>query len=135
MVAPLTGDQIGYTAQYYGVKISSLGEDGDEGWVAFTHDQRRAVAALHRHIRIDCDAYPVRSITAGSESQWWVVVDNCGCGPVCPHEEDEEGDRDHDDCDNYGLPPCHEQVMSWVGESCAEGTPGAVPVIKMAARY
>jgi hypothetical protein len=133
-VTPLALEQIPCSAEYYGVKVSALGEDGDEGWVAFTHDERRAIAALHRYIRDDLASGPVKEITT-DQPRWWVVVDNCGCGDTCPHEPDSEDDVWHEDCVNYGLAPCIEEELSWLGTYCDASTPGAVPVIRMEASY
>jgi hypothetical protein len=133
-VAPLPLDKVSDHAEHFGVKVAALGEDGDMGWVAFTHDRRRAIAALHRYIRVDLDSGPVREITT-EEPRWWVVVDNCGHGDTCPHTPDEHDSVWHEDCTHFGLPPCQPDELGWIGTRCDGGTPGAVPVIEMQARY
>lgn len=131
---PIPLDKIGCHVEHYGVKIAALGEDSDMGWVAFTHNRRRAIAALHRYIRVDLDSGPVREITT-EQPRWWVVVDNCGHGETCPHEADADGSTWHEDCKHHGLPPCQTDELGWIGEYCDEGTPGAVPATTMQARY
>jgi hypothetical protein len=122
---PLTLDQIDLD-EHHGVKAGSLGADHDMGIAVFTHDRRRALAAANSLLRSEWGHHTI-GVTA-SKAVWWLVVDNCGCGPVCPHEPDEAGDREHHNCATYGLPPCIEEVFSWMGLTCDEGTPGALPV-------
>ena len=130
---PLILDRIDASAEHYGVKVAAIDEDSDQ-WVAFTHDRSRAIAALHRHIRDDLKSGPVRSITVTGRPRWWQVFDACGCGDACPHEPDEEGDREHDDCERYGLPPCLEE-FTWMGCLCDETAGGALPVLVLEASY
>lgn len=135
---PLTLNQIDAEAEYYGVKFSPLGEDGDLGWAAFTDDRRRALAALHRHIRVDLGAMK-KSITISTlgKLEWWRVFDNCGCGTECRCPVDEHGDTEHE-CDHAGLPPCIEDGdggFIWLGERCEPDATGALPVICMDADY
>lgn len=125
-VTPLTLDQIGCDDERYGVKIAELGEDGEMGFVAFTHDERRALAAVNRYLRSVRDQ--PQSIDL-SKPFWWVVIDRCGCGNTCPHEEDADGFVEHG-CEHYGLAPCIKDSLSWLGLRCSEGTPGAVAVIE-----
>lgn len=113
-VQPLTPDQIS-DAEYYGVEIAVL-ESGD--FAVFTHDWRRAVAAVRREYG------PARRVTFG-KPEWWLVVDNCGCGDECRCEVDEDGDVVDPECDLPGLPPCEEEFV-WRGVRCAEGAPGAL---------
>ena len=126
--------RINPSAEHYVVKIACLGEDGDEGFVAFTHDRRRAVAALHRYIRVDLKDGPVKKITSG-KTGWWLVFDNCGCGDTCPHPEDEDGEIECNDCEHYGLPPCIEDRLPWLGETQAEAVEGSVPVMEFEVDY
>lgn len=113
---------------FHGVKVTTLGEDGDMGEVAFTHDRRRAIAAtvaLHRReyrARVD-------EVFAGNP-QWWRIVANCGCGPTCKCPLDSEGDPEHR-CKHFGLPPCLPEGLTWIGLVCAEDDPGALPVIEL----
>lgn len=123
---PLTLERIDLD-EYHGVKVGTLGEDHDEGIVAFTHDRWRALAAASGLLRSDLGRRHGVDIL-GAKAVWWRVVDNCGCGEQCPHEPDDAGDREHGDCATYGLPPCTEEVFSWMGLTCDEGTPGALPV-------
>lgn len=117
-----------YADEFYGVKVAELGEDGGAGFVAFTHDKRRALAALHRHARHH-GIGRVETIELG-EPIWWLVVDNCGCGDACSHLPEDPDDTPDCDCATYGLPPCRPQTYTWVGNDCPEGTPGALPVTR-----
>lgn len=123
---PLTLDRIDLD-EHHGVKVGTLGEDHDEGIVAFTHDRRRALAAANRLLRSEFGKRHGIDVIA-AQATWWRVVDNCGCGPECPHEPDAAGDREHDNCVTYGLPPCTEDTFSWMGLTCDEGTLGALSV-------
>lgn len=118
---PLPLDQIMCTVEHYGVKVAELGADGDEGFCAFTHDRRRAVAAVYRYLREVCDR-PGKLTVSGPE--WRLFVTTCGCGETCPH-----GDDDHE-CERWGLAPCRDD-FAWIGQRCDEGTPGALPVIEL----
>jgi hypothetical protein len=121
----LTLDQVGaYT--FYGVKVSTLGEDGDMGEVAFTHDRRRAIAATAALYRKE---YGVRAknVQILGGPQWWRIVDNCGCG-TCTCLLD--GDPDHG-CTYFGLPPCLPDALAWLGIACADDAPGALPAIQL----
>jgi hypothetical protein len=129
---PLTLDQVETSAEHYGVRLAAIGDhgDGDTEWVAFTHDARRALAALHRELRTDPSQLPFTGITVGKPA-WWQVVNNCGCGDTCPHSVDKNGDRWHEDCKHFGLPPCVTEQMSWMGLTCGQDTPGALPVLML----
>lgn len=130
---PFPLDAIEASSEHYGVKVAAIDEDSDQ-WVAFTHDHRRAFAALHRYIRDDLKSGPVRDITVTGKPRWWQVFGDCGCGDTCPHEPDEEGDREHD-CVRYGLPPCIEERLTWMGCYCDESAEGALPVLVLEASY
>jgi hypothetical protein len=116
--------------RYYGVPIGQLGIDGDEGVIAITHNRRRALAALSAYARTHGYSPEKNAVSVG-EPSWWLLHGNCGCGETCPHKPDSDGDTVHEDpdCERYGLPPCTDGEFGWIGETCAEGTPGAVPVL------
>lgn len=126
----LTLDEVEVETTIYGVKVSRMGENLDEGAVAFTHDRRRAIAAVLALFRSEGDR--VQKLTV-VEPKWWRVVDNCGCGDTCACEKDEDGDTNHDECvgTHYGLPPCHEQIYTFIGLESPADSEGAIPVIKM----
>lgn len=130
-VTPLNLDQVGCSTELYGVKVAELGEDGDMGFVAFTHDERRALAALNGYARALGER--TEAITL-SVPRWWVVIDRCGCGDTCPHKPDADDFIEHG-CQHYGLAPCIEDSFSWLGLYCTEGTPGALPVIEAEVSY
>jgi hypothetical protein len=131
---PVTLDQIASSAEHYGVKVCALGEDGDDGWAAFTDDPRRAVAALHRHIRDDLASGPVEYVTT-SDPEWWLIYDRCGCGNTCTHQPYPElGWTDHG-CKRDLLPPCTPDALAWTYETSTKDAPGALPVITMEAGY
>lgn len=133
---PLTLDQVdtyGHGGEHYGVKLAALGEEGDMGWVAFTHDRRRAIAALNRHVREDLREGRVYKITTDAP-EWWLLFENCGCGEKCQHAPDGDGWIDHT-CDHEGLPPCDTERFAWACERGAADAPGALPVITMEAYY
>lgn len=125
-------DQVSITCEFYGVKLAELGEDSDAGIAAFTHDKRRALAAINRYVRETCKA-KAEWIDAGPP-EWWQIIENCGCGEKCPHVVDEDGDIEHD-CPHYGLPPCTEEALGWIGLKCPAAALGAVPVIECEASY
>lgn len=133
---PLPLSELDVSGEYFGVKVATMGEDAEE-IAAFTHDRRRALAAVHRFIREAWLTKPLRldlrEVRADGDpmraEQWWIGLDNCGCGDTCPHEPDEEGYRDCS-CKSYGLPPCVEEEMSWMGRLVPEGTPGAFPALQ-----
>lgn len=120
----ITLDQVdAYT--FHGVKVTTLGEDGDGGEVAFTHDIRRAIAATvalyRREYRARIDTVLV------VRQQWWRIVDRCGCGPACACPVDSDGDPAHS-CQHYGLPPCLPEAFTWVGLTSTADAPDALPV-------
>lgn len=107
----------------YGVRVACLGEDGDT-WAAFTHDVRRAVAAVNAGHRWDTgDRARVTLDRAG----WWRLRDNCGCGESCPHPDGECWEDEDGLCDPM-LPPCGD-VYGWRGEDVESGAEHAFPVI------
>jgi hypothetical protein len=117
VLSTLALDQIQCSAEFYGVKIAELGEDGDEGFFAFTHDQRRAIAAVYRYLRENGDRPDeIQASTPG----WRQLVDNCGCGERCPHDDDHE-------CTHWGLSPCRDD-FAWIGVICEGSAPGALAV-------
>lgn len=121
-LTPLTLDQIAGCERYYCVYVASLGEDG-ESVVAFTHDQRRAVAAARRLVR-ETHGERVTAL-APSKLRWTQVFDHCGC---LPHEPDPEHGHDGCDCIHYGVPPCGD-TYGWMSVHCAADAPGALPCI------
>lgn len=136
------------SARNYGVPVSFLGEEQD-GVAAFTDSPRRALAAINRLVRTEigdpfAELYDPTSLT----KSWVLAYDNCGCNHVDPQScrgdlngsvtcckvdpEDESAEEiiEHD-CPHYGLPPCIEDLYSWVTERVAEGTPGALPMFQV----
>jgi hypothetical protein len=124
----LTLDQVD-AVTFHGIKVATLGEDGDMGEIAFTHDRRRAVAATAALYRRD---YGVRAkdVQVVGQPQWWRFVDNCGCGPACACPLDADGDPEHG-CTHFGLPPCLNNALVWIGLPCTADAPGALPVIQL----
>lgn len=122
----LSLDQVeAYT--FHGVKVCTLGEDGDMGEIAFTHDRRRAIAAAAALYRTE---YGVRAtaIHVVNGPQWWRFIDHCGCGNECACPQ--EGDPEHL-CTFFGLPPCVRDGLAWIGFPCAADAPGALAVIQL----
>jgi hypothetical protein len=113
---------------FYGVKVCSLGEDGD-GEAAFTHNPRRAIAATAALYRKE---YGVRArrVQIIGEPQWWRIVDNCGCGTTCACPLNADGDPVHG-CEHFGLPPCVPEGFVWTSRGCAADDPGALPVLTL----
>jgi hypothetical protein len=95
-------EKIDVPDEYYGVKVVEVGEDHDEGIVAFTHDRRRAIAAINRYVR---EQYQSRAEMIDLTPLWWQVY------PTCPRTNDAE-------------------VSAWVGEKCGPDAPGAIPVLE-----
>lgn len=93
------------------------------------------MAAINRYVRVDLDSGPVKHIDVTTGTGWWVVVGNCGCGNTCPHEPDEDGNRWHEDCKHYGLPPCVKEQFGWIGLRSTADAPGAVPAITFEVSY
>ncbi len=114
--------------QRYGVYVGGLGTDpvGSSGWIACTHDRRRAVAAILAEVRSELGSRALELV--GIRTTWWQLETSCGCGDTCPHEEDSDGWVEHDTCDPHGLPPCIEGEFAWIGLQCDEGDPGAIAV-------
>lgn len=135
-IQPLTIDQVGCDAEHFGVKVTVLGEDGDQGWMVFTDDWRRAVAALHRHIRVDLNSGPVKRMWV-DPCEWVLVYGNCGCGDTCRCKVVKAKDGSYTDhvCLRWGLPPCVDDVFSYRCERASKDTPGAVPTVTLAAVY
>lgn len=125
-VQPLPIDKIHIADEYYGVKVAELGEDHDEGIVAFTHDKRRAIAAVNRYCR---EQHKSRAETIDLTPLWWQVYDNCGCGDTCAHAPDGDGDVEHT-CERLGLLPCVDETFTWIGEKCGPNAPGAIGVLE-----
>lgn len=121
---PLTFDQMKEAADgcWYGVPVGSS-EDGDV-W-AFTHDRRRAAAAvsawarygsLYRpEIREYAEAFLSPDATA---ERWGRVIDTCG------HIEPDKG------CDE-GLFPCDAEFGWVIRRGDTEATPGALPYLEL----
>jgi hypothetical protein len=103
------------------------------GIAAFTHDERRAIAAVRRYVREICKARMKDVVSYKPE--WWQVIDNCGCGEKCLHEKDDEGYVFHEDCKHFGLPPCLEESLGWLGLKCEPTAPNAIPVLMLEASY
>jgi hypothetical protein len=141
---PLPFDQIaaGCSSTIYGVPVSFLGEEQD-GMAAFTLDRRRALAAMNALVRREIDE-PFRELydLSSLKSRWVLAYGHCGCEHKDPHAcrgdlngpvtccrvdpDDPDGeDIDNHECEHYGLPPCIEDLYSFVSEDVAEGTPGA----------
>lgn len=127
VTAYLTPDRV-QAYEHYGVKVTSLGEDGDMGEVAFTHDRRRAIAAVCAMYRKDVGER-VREVFVG-KTHWWRIVNRCGCGEQCPCPADADGYVEHN-CQHHGLPPCRDDGAFWMGLVCNEEDPGALPVTTM----
>jgi hypothetical protein len=135
LAIPIPLDKLDGCSEFYGVKVAAVGEDGEE-IAAFTHDRRRAVAAANRYVRevwlMKLRSIDVRTMRVDGGSmkpeQWWIAIDSCGCGDTCPHPKDEDGWSDCN-CKTYGLPPCLEEEMTWIGRLVPEGTPAAFPVL------
>lgn len=123
-VDSFTNPEYATSGARYGVRVTGLGEDADR-WVAFTHDLRRAIAAVSAEFRFDWGdrAGKVEVEQAG----WWRLRDNCGCGDVCRHDKDEADCLDDDDCE-WSLPPCGD-MYGWMGETVEPGAEHAFPVI------
>lgn len=105
VVEPLPLDKVD-AVTYYGVKVSGVGEENEIA--VFTHDRRRALAAVARFVREQWAGHVARVWVR--DATWWQVFDHAECGSGCPFE-------------------------SWVGVECAEDTPGAVPVLKVEVDY
>jgi hypothetical protein len=120
---PLALDQIKCTDRFYGVPVSALGEDCDQGYVAFTSDRRRALAAVNRYRRgYDGER---RNYLESEEFKYVQVFDHCGCEP---HE-----DVYHVECDcpHWGLPPCQEDTFVFVQETCSPDAVNALPAFQL----
>ena len=133
-------------AVLYGVPVSFLGEE-QESVAAFTVDRRRALAAMNRLVRHDvgdpfAEAYDPTSLAL----HWVTVATHCGCVhpdptqcsvetngdvtccPVIDADDPDAAQVDDHDCEHYGLPPCTEDLYSWMTTKVSVGTPGALPM-------
>lgn len=120
-VGLLTLDEVYTPGEFYGVKVSWLGEEPESTYVAFTHDQRRAVAALHRLTRTDGGD---RATAIDHDQTLWVqAIATCGC------TDHEEPGHDCDNCKTLGLPPCRDD-FAWVMEHCEPDAPNAIPAMR-----
>lgn len=124
---PLTLDQLKESVNgcWYGVPVGS-NEDG-QVW-AFTHDRRRAAAAVNAwareegHARDESGEYVAAFLSPDDTTErWGRVIDTCG------HVERDE------DCEN-GIPPCGDE-WGWIVRSYhdTEATPGALPYLELLA--
>lgn len=121
---PLALDQVSMEATFYGVPISVLGEDGEQGFACITSDRRRAVAATVGLWRQLEGRRPFR-VTVAEDLQWVWFYDHCGCPS---HEPDPESGHADCECPHWGLSPCHPEVYAWTYDRVEQDTPGALPV-------
>jgi hypothetical protein len=121
---PLTIDQLGCDL-IYGVPVAPLGEDGDQGYAAFTVDRRRALAAVNAFRRGEGEN---RSYLDSEKFEHVQVFDWCGCEP---HEVDEDEGHTNCDCPHWGLPPCREDTYAFVQETCSPDALNALPVFQL----
>lgn len=118
---PLTLDQVLMSGTYYGVKIADIGEDCERVF-AFTHDERRAIAATRAHIRA-FHGETADTIDPG-KPQYVQIFDECGCPEDLP--DDEKGDN----CEHFGVPPCRDE-FGWMSHRCEPDAPNAIAVIEL----
>jgi hypothetical protein len=120
-IGPLPLDEI-HCDDFYGVLVSALGEAGEQvGYVAFTTDRRRALAAVNAVRRTEGES----SSYLDAETFGYVqVFEHCGCPP---HEVDEDGDHSDCDCPHWGLPPCHDELYSFAQQNCSPDALNALP--------
>lgn len=112
----------------YGVYVAGIGEDfpGEDGrWVAFTHDRRRAIAAVSAEVRAESGDRLEK--IAATKVTWWRIRANCGCGEKCAHP-DGSCWEDEDGLCEPTLPPCGDSY-GWIGEDAEDGAELAFPVI------
>jgi hypothetical protein len=117
--ATLPLDKVDTYAEFYGVKVSWLGEEPESDYIAFTADHRRALAALNALARSMGDR---AAVIGHVRSTWAQAFNHCGC---VDHDAD---DHECDNCEHWGLPPCND-TYSWVVEDCAPDAPNAMPVM------
>lgn len=130
--------------------VWSLGEDGEEGYLAEGHD-RRALAAINALGRTEHG--PRWAITGGDDPDdgpfdwysrpslvpqrlWVQIHTTCGCTPAQhgEHLDTAWADPDWEDCPcpYPGLPPCDPDRAAWRYTHVPAGTPGAVTVTEVA---
>lgn len=122
--APMTLEQLADAADgcWYGVPVA--GSEYGTVW-AFTHDRRRAAAAVSAWAReilgqtVHESVDYVRAFLSADATteRWGLVVDTCG------HVERDE------DCED-GIPPCGDE-WGWVIRRDVEATPGALPYLEL----
>lgn len=119
---PLTLDQMKEVADgcWYGVPVASS-EDGHV-W-AFTHDRRRAAAAVNAwarevlgQARDESGEYVAAFLSDATAESWGRVLDTCG-HVVCDQ-----------DCDD-GIPPCSDEFGWVIRADDTETAPGALPYL------
>lgn len=127
LAAPLPLDEVDdlYPGKYYGVQVAVLGEDGDDGYIAFTTDRRRAIAAVCADLRWNGDRPDTLTV---SDLRWVQVFDHCGCPD---HDPDPQADHDDCECHHHGLPPCAPETWAWVYEDATPDAPNALPIYQI----
>lgn len=133
---------------FYRTPVTYLGEDA-EGMAAFTTDPRRALAAMNALCRRDIGDRFTEMYDPTSLTGYWVLVhEHCGCnhlepnacrgdlnGPVtcCQVDPDDAEAREIEDheCPHYGLPPCIEDLYTFVTEKVSEGSAGALHMFQV----
>lgn len=120
---PLTLDDLVADGCWYGVVVGS-NEYG--GVWAFTHDRRRAAAAVSAwarevlgQTRDESGEYVAAFLSPDDTTEHWGrVIDTCG------HIERDE------DCED-GLPPCGDEWGWVIKRQDTEATPGALPYLEL----
>lgn len=132
---------------FYGRGVWSLGEGGDEGYIAEGHGPR-TLAAINACERAATGRPLARGEYSSSspEPRWLIFHETCGCTEE-QHAEHVESVRGRDEnwprlaftedvrevcdaaCGRPELEPCAgEPLYAWMPEYVSEGTPGALPV-------